>query len=279
MAVAGVMLLFHQLLLLFLLLFLSLFMATATSSPIMPKPDCPDKCGNITVPYPFGFGDDASCYREGFQLLCNHTFTPPKLFLPNISIFEDTNGVEWYGHRIDKLVEVEEISLQGQLRVYSFMNYRCYNDSFLVSHKALNTSLISVDMRDTPFALSDTGNILTGIGCGILADVASSNGNTTVSYQYLRFRYGCYSHCWNKSETLNRTYPAMGYCQTNNTKGLKSFYGILNGEYQYYKSFSPCAYSFVADYKWNKFSINDSSGFGFYTRNKGMVPTIFRLGN
>nr|DAD29462.1 TPA_asm: hypothetical protein HUJ06_030930 [Nelumbo nucifera] len=92
MAVAGVMLLFHQLLLLFLLLFLSLFMATATSSPIMPKPDCPDKCGNITVPYPFGFGDDASCYREGFQLLCNHTFTPPKLFLPNISIFEDTNG-------------------------------------------------------------------------------------------------------------------------------------------------------------------------------------------
>nr|DAD30280.1 TPA_asm: hypothetical protein HUJ06_031748 [Nelumbo nucifera] len=88
MAVAGVMLLlFHQLLLLFLLLFLSLFMATATSSPIMTKPDCPDKCGNITVPYPFGLGKDPSCYREGFQLLCNHTFTPSKLFLPNISHF------------------------------------------------------------------------------------------------------------------------------------------------------------------------------------------------
>nr|DAD30281.1 TPA_asm: hypothetical protein HUJ06_031749 [Nelumbo nucifera] len=249
-------------------------MATATSSPIMTKPDCPDKCGNITVPYPFGLGKDPSCYREGFQLLCNHTFTPSKLFLQNTRIWEDTEGVEWYGHRIDKLVEVEEISLQGQLRVYSFMNYRCYDDSFVDSHMALNTSLISVDMRDTPFALSDTGNILTGIGCGILADVASSNGSTTVSYQYLRFRYGCYSQCKDKNGMLNGTYPAMGYCQTNNTKGLKSFYGILKGEYQFYKNFSPCAYSFVADYKWYNFSIDHLSDFGFYTRNKGMVPTI-----
>nr|DAD30279.1 TPA_asm: hypothetical protein HUJ06_031747 [Nelumbo nucifera] len=73
---------------------------------------------------------------------------------------------------------------------------------------------------------------------------------------------------------LNGTYPAMGYCQTNNTKGLKSFYGILKGEYQFYKNFSPCAYSFVADYKWYNFSIDHLSDFGFYTRNKGMVPTI-----
>nr|DAD29457.1 TPA_asm: hypothetical protein HUJ06_030925 [Nelumbo nucifera] len=245
-------------------------MATATSSPIMPKPDCPDKCGNITFPYPFGFGDDASCYREGFQLLCNHTFTPPKLFLPNISIFEDTNGDGLY-YSTDKVVEVEEISLQGRLRVYSFMNYRCHNDSLVVVSP--NMSLIMMDMTDTPFALSDTGNILTAIGCDIQADVASGNGST-VWYRGFRFRYGCFTYCSDKNGTLNGTYPGMGYCQTNNTKGLKYFYGILNGEYQFYRNFSPCAYSFVADYKWYNFSIDHLSDFGFYTRNRGMVPTI-----
>nr|DAD20070.1 TPA_asm: hypothetical protein HUJ06_021533 [Nelumbo nucifera] len=186
MAVAGVMLLFLQLLLLFLLLFLSLFMATATSSPIMPKPDCPDKCGNITVPYPFGFGDDASCYREGFQLLCNPNFTIPKLFLKNIFIFEDTSGEGWQNFTDKKVVEVEEISLQGQLRVYSFMNYRCNNDSLVVVSP--NTSLIQMDMTGTPFALSDTGNTLTAIGCEIQAEVASGN-DSTVWYRGFQFQY------------------------------------------------------------------------------------------
>ncbi|RCV16008.1 hypothetical protein SETIT_3G102700v2 [Setaria italica] len=42
-------------------------------------PGCISKCGEVSVPYPFGVG--AGCYRKGFELTCNETYNPPKLFL------------------------------------------------------------------------------------------------------------------------------------------------------------------------------------------------------
>ncbi|KAJ4792880.1 Wall-associated kinase family protein [Rhynchospora pubera] len=42
-------------------------------------PGCPAKCGNITVPYPFGMG--TGCYRKGFGVRCNESTVPPRAFL------------------------------------------------------------------------------------------------------------------------------------------------------------------------------------------------------
>ncbi|URD88642.1 hypothetical protein MUK42_27489 [Musa troglodytarum] len=42
--------------------------------------NCPNRCGNISIEYPFGIGHD--CYRAGFNLTCtNHTDQPPRLSL------------------------------------------------------------------------------------------------------------------------------------------------------------------------------------------------------
>ncbi|KAK1621217.1 hypothetical protein QYE76_026734 [Lolium multiflorum] len=61
-----------------------LSVATAQRQPSVALPGCPDRCGNITVPYPFGIGPD--CYRydglesQGFQLECDDTGpSPPRL--------------------------------------------------------------------------------------------------------------------------------------------------------------------------------------------------------
>ncbi|XP_020191683.1 wall-associated receptor kinase 5-like [Aegilops tauschii subsp. strangulata] len=48
-------------------------------------PNCTSRCGNISIPYPFGI--TSGCHREGFKLACNETYHPPKLFM-------DSSGVE-----------------------------------------------------------------------------------------------------------------------------------------------------------------------------------------
>ncbi|KAG8047709.1 hypothetical protein GUJ93_ZPchr0008g12087 [Zizania palustris] len=41
--------------------------------------NCSTHCGNITIPYPFGV--EPGCYRDGFNLTCDHSHQLPKLFL------------------------------------------------------------------------------------------------------------------------------------------------------------------------------------------------------
>ncbi|XP_062201315.1 wall-associated receptor kinase 3-like [Phragmites australis] len=53
---------------------------TLASSP----QGCASQCGNVSIPYPFGSG--AGCHRDGFKLLCNETYHPPKLFLDNTGV-------------------------------------------------------------------------------------------------------------------------------------------------------------------------------------------------
>nr|DAD42644.1 TPA_asm: hypothetical protein HUJ06_000874 [Nelumbo nucifera] len=117
---------------------LLLWPTPATSSNIsVAKPGCQEKCGNITVPNPFGFGD-ASCYRPGYDVKCNHSFVPPKLFLGNDS--DRPRGTEQ--------LEVLEISLlQGQLRINSFVAYDCYNDSYVKT----NSSAMWINLNDCPY--------------------------------------------------------------------------------------------------------------------------------
>lgn len=62
---------------------LSAVAAAAASLPATPigLPDCTTSCGNVTVPYPFGFGP-ARCYWPGLNLTCDTTGPdPPRLLL------------------------------------------------------------------------------------------------------------------------------------------------------------------------------------------------------
>lgn len=100
----------------FLLLLLPALAAGATSAAA-PAPavamaagsNCTTKCGNISVPFPFGV--EPGCYHPGFDVTCSND-VPPRLLLYNISEVFDidlANGtVDIYVPNIDQLLPVPQ---------------------------------------------------------------------------------------------------------------------------------------------------------------------------
>ncbi|BFG18481.1 hypothetical protein CerSpe_047550 [Prunus speciosa] len=74
------------------------------------RADCQYKCGEVSIPYPFGTSE--GCYLNNYFLItCNTSYNPPKPFL------------------VRSNVEVQSISLDGQLRIHTFVAVDCFNQN------------------------------------------------------------------------------------------------------------------------------------------------------
>ncbi|KAJ4978810.1 hypothetical protein NE237_009590 [Protea cynaroides] len=139
------------LLLLFFLLF-QLCPAVVPSALSLTKPGCQEKCENLLVPYPFGIGD-TNCYRNpNFEVVCNDTYFPPKLF--------------W----VDTGKEIVNISLQGQYRLlnnvssdYQFTAIGCDIMAYLYGSKDYNFTSGCIMLCPNKDALINGS--CTGFGC------------------------------------------------------------------------------------------------------------------
>ena len=109
-----------------------------SSAPLPPgvaRPGCRDRCGNITVPYPFGIGDNCSWPGKDFTVTCNDSFSPPRPYMGN--------------------VEITSISAEtGEMWVFTLPSYICH-DSENTTEPGSGTES-SFNTTGTPFLISPT---------------------------------------------------------------------------------------------------------------------------
>ncbi|KAI3943329.1 hypothetical protein MKW92_007390 [Papaver armeniacum] len=209
------------------------------------KKDCQAKCGNVSIPYPFGItpgGKDdprgaGGCSIHGigygYNIYCNTSYNPPKPFIGigNLEILGIT---------------------ETEIRIKNLAASLCYNS---LGEFQQNVPTVSTSLFGTPFTFSDTKNRLFGIGCGY--------SGVYSGYDLLKKEYNstCNSICNKSGEVKEGSCDGIGCCQFSIAKGLKEIQTSFswdvnpNGDTSFL-SYNPCSSTFVADYE--KFRFNSS---------------------
>ncbi|KAI4973838.1 hypothetical protein ZWY2020_041619 [Hordeum vulgare] len=195
----------------------------------MAQPGCPDKCGNISIPYPFGTGK--GCFQEPFNVTCNQTGA--------------------YLASTESEVRVLDINLTiGEIRVLNpHISWECNYTNGTSGNGSDGLSL------DAFYKVSNTKNKLISIGCATLGLILGlTKGKNQLEFPIVNT---CYSVCTDANSVDDSTKcVGMGCCQTPLPGNISSFSTISSSlTFTNSKSqpFSPCSYSFVAEEDWFKF--------------------------
>ncbi|KAL2544882.1 Uncharacterized protein Fot_14115 [Forsythia ovata] len=193
-------------------------------------PGCQSKCGNLTVPYPFGIGINAGCSIDPwFDINCDTSFNPPKAFL-------------------SKTNNQEVIDISGtKIRLKNYIASKCYNNIGGMTQE----NSVEVDLGTSPFSFSNE-NKFTVVGCDyfwlIEGKVLLHNSISS-----------CFASCSYSIQLSDESCSGIGCCQTYIPKGLKRFtisQGTLLNNTKVF-SYNPCGYSFLGEQDRYKFRVSD----------------------
>uniref|UniRef100_A0ACD5Z401 Uncharacterized protein n=1 Tax=Avena sativa TaxID=4498 RepID=A0ACD5Z401_AVESA len=163
-----------------LLMVLHVAIAEKGARPIT-RPGCPDKCGDISIPFPFGI--KPGCFLEGFKVTCNVTFNPPRLFISggrwevlgrNYTVGDGARNYTTVASDYSNttgLVELSAISAVESLAwAYSAVSSLCSTNSTQVLQTTQHTNLDP----GGPLSLSGKRNLLVGVGYAVEVNMFSS---------------------------------------------------------------------------------------------------------
>ncbi|XP_021774794.1 putative wall-associated receptor kinase-like 16 [Chenopodium quinoa] len=188
--------------------------------PLVIAPHCSDKCGNLSIPYPFGI--EEGCYYKpphnqtssSFKITCNHSTSPPT------PIF----GIDY------KVLNISVI--EGELRTKLGVSYDCYN-------KTKNTAYWWSSFNLVTFTLSSTKNMLVVIGCDTYAWFKGFRGGR-------KYETGCMTKCVELEDVIDGECSGVGCCQASIPGGVNNVRVVLNS-YNNHNSvytFNPCNAAF-----------------------------------
>ncbi|CAD6241804.1 unnamed protein product [Miscanthus lutarioriparius] len=209
------------------------------SPPLPPgvaRPGCRDRCGNITVPYPFGIG--AGCYRDdgtagGFQLLCDDARSPPRLTTDRY--------------------QLASLSLAaGEARIYLNATRKCYNTTtgeFVGRNDDASMALGEA----SPYRVSPTKTRLVATGCPTIGYFVDGDGY---------FVSGCTSVCRPAQYAIagQGSCTGVGCCQSAIPPGLYYYepntLSLQGGQLDpiFDRNVTTCQYVFLADADWFSYS-------------------------
>ncbi|KAH6758332.1 hypothetical protein C2S51_018567, partial [Perilla frutescens var. frutescens] len=184
----------------YLLHFMILLLALPSSSGSIARPECPDRCGNLQIPYPFGVGPGCSM-EPSFDIICNASTNPPKAYLPIIH---------------SEIIEIN----RSIIRVKSWKLAFSSN-----GQGGLQFNRLFFNLSETQYTLSDH-NWLTAIGSQDMAAITGRANNRS-------FGGGCVLLCENRNDFGGVALCAddnnghgleTGYCQTPIPKGTTSLH-------------------------------------------------------
>ncbi|CAM0942872.1 unnamed protein product [Alopecurus aequalis] len=194
------------------------------------RPGCRDRCGNISVPYPFGIG--AGCYRDdglqGFQLEC-----------------DDSGRLTIFGYNYT----LAALSLAaGEARVHLNATRQCFNSS----GGLLDSTNGYMSLGTSPYIFSSTRNRLVALGCPNLGFFVDGQGY---------YVSGCMSVCRPSQYALPGPCTGVGCCQSAIPSGIsffephqRNFPAGQEGSETFTTNATSCHYVFLVDTEWFTYS-------------------------
>ncbi|XP_021752600.1 wall-associated receptor kinase 1-like [Chenopodium quinoa] len=219
----------------------------APPAPQVLAPHCPDKCGNVSVPYPFGLED--GCYYEdphnNFKISCDRTMTPPTAYFgTSFAVFNTS-------------------VLTGEICIRRDISYDCYNKNQSNSNY---TALVNI----RGFTISSTNNLLIAMGC-----------DTYVWFTGVRhgkpYQTGCMTKCGTLDEVSDNACNGVGCCIASLPDEVTNISTTI-GSYSNHSGvpFSPCSVAYPAavnEYRYNKMDL--TRDLKFFRENRVQIPVVF----
>nr|GMD57777.1 putative wall-associated receptor kinase-like 16 [Ipomoea batatas] len=180
------------------------------------KPNCNDRCGNVSIPFPFGLTPD--CYlNDDFLITCNTTsYDPPQPFIGNGNI------------------PLRTISVEGQLTIMKLIAQTCDDED--------EDGSASITLPK--FYVNQTANKFVAVGCNTIATISGEENKK--SYQT-----GCIASCNRFQDVVDGACNGIGCCQTTDIPMLASNVGftlenMTTTNHQYTDgNITNCSYAFV----------------------------------
>ncbi|GAB4859113.1 hypothetical protein Ancab_010578 [Ancistrocladus abbreviatus] len=186
-----------------------LFLVAEAAQFQLAKPGCLSKCGNVSIPYPFGIGTGCFSTHGDFSLKC----------IDNQTI--------WYN------LKVLDVSIDGKMTISMYVSYDCYESG--KSAGQLGFYLLSGN-----FTVSAEDNKLVALGCDTKAWIEGYKNERP-------YWIGCMTYCTDLGDVTDGECSGVGCCEASLPYGIHDITTWVGsyGNHTYCENFNPCSSAFV----------------------------------